>query len=87
MTVGSEASSPHEKGEPFMEISEQSFAAANRRGKKVQAAYPEAVAVRFDRSSARLVISLSTGVDISFSPKLDADLYIPALLQGFGVAE
>lgn len=70
-----------------MEISEQSFAAANRRGKKVQAAYPEAVAVRFDRSSARLVISLSTGVDISFSPKLDADLYIPALLQGFGVAE
>jgi len=95
-----------------MEISEQSFSAANRRGKKVQAAYPEAVAVRFDRSSARLVISLSTGVDISFSPKLvqgleaakpadltdaqispsglgvhfpklDADLYIPALLQGF----
>ena len=95
-----------------MEISEQSFAAANRRGKKAQAAFPRAVAVRYDRRIARLVISFSTGVDVSFPPKLvqgleeakpadltdaqispsglgvhfpklDADLYIPALLQGF----
>lgn len=95
-----------------MEISEHSLAAANRRGEKVQAAFPRAVAVRYDRLSARLVISLSSGVDISFSPKLvqaleaakpadltdaqispsglgvhfpklNADLYIPAVLQGF----
>jgi hypothetical protein len=95
-----------------METSEQSFAAANRRGAKVQAAVPRAVAVRYDRRIARLVISFSSGVDVSFPPKLvqgleaakpadlagaqispsglgvhfpnlDADLYIPALLQGF----
>jgi hypothetical protein len=99
-----------------MEISEQSFAAANLRGKKVQASFPRAVVVRYDRRSARLVISLSSGVDISFSPKqaqgletakpadltgaqispsglgvhfprLDADLYIPALLQGILVPQ
>ena len=77
-----------------------------------QKALPIAVAVRYDRRIAKVVISLSSGVDISFSPKqaqgletakpadltdaqispsglgvhlprLDADLYIPALLQGF----
>ena len=53
-----------------MEISEQSFAAANLRGEKVKAAVPAAVSVRYDRRSARLVISLSSGVDISFPPKL-----------------
>ncbi len=75
-------------------------------------ALPIAVAVRYDRRIAKVVISLSSGVDISFSPKLvqglekakpvdlteaqispsglgvhfprlDADLYIPALLEGF----
>ena len=95
-----------------MEISEQSFAAANLRGEKVKAAFPAAVSVRYDRRSARLVILLSSGVDISFSPKqvqgleaakpadltgaqispsglgvhfpkLDADLYVPALLESF----
>ena len=95
-----------------MEISEQSFAAAKRRGKRVKAAFPAAVAVRYDRLNARLVISLSSGVNVSFPPKLvqgleaakpadltdaqispsglgvhfpklDADLYVPALLNGF----
>ena len=95
-----------------MEISEEVFAAANRRGEAAKTAFPAAVAVRFDRRTARLVISLSSGVDISFSPKqaqgleaatpadlanaqispsglgvhfpkLDADIYIPALLEGF----
>jgi hypothetical protein len=75
-------------------------------------ALPIAVAVRYDRRIAKVVISLSSGVDISFPlklvqgleeakladltdaqispsglgvhfPKLDADLYIPALLDGF----
>ena len=114
--VGSQASVPSKHKEKFMEISEQSFAAANRRGKKAQAAVPRAVAVRYDRRIARLVISLSSGVDVSFPPKLvqgleaakpadltdaqispsglgvhfpklDADLYIPALLQGFLVSQ
>jgi hypothetical protein len=110
--MDSQASVPSEHKEKFMEISEQSFVTANRRGKKVQAAFPRAVAVRYDRRIARLVISFSSGVDVSFLlklvqgleaakpaeltdaqispsglgvhfPKLDADLYIPALLQGF----
>ena len=110
--VGRQASVPSKHKEKFMEISEQSFAAANRRGKKAQAAVPRAVAVRYDRRIARLVISFSSGVDVSFPPKLvqgletakpadltgaqispsglgvhfpklDADLYVPALLQGF----
>jgi hypothetical protein len=75
-------------------------------------ALPIAVAARYDRRIAKVVISLSSGVDISFSPKqaqglemakpadltdaqispsglgvhfpkLDADIYIPALLPGF----
>ena len=95
-----------------MEISDEEFTAANRRGESIKAAFPAAVAVRYDRSAKRLVISLSSGVDISFSPKqaqgleaarpadlagaqispsglgvhfpkLDAGLYIPALLEGF----
>ncbi len=53
-----------------MEVSEQSFAVANRRGEKVQAAFPRAVAMLYDRRSARLVISFSTGVDVSFPLKL-----------------
>jgi hypothetical protein len=70
-----------------------------------------AVAARYDRRAARVVVKLSTGVEIAFPaklaeglagasaddlaiieispaglglhwPKLDADLYVPALLQG-----
>ena len=95
-----------------MEISEHSFAAAKRRGKRVKAAFPVAVAVRYDSRIARLGISFSTGVDVSFPPRLaqglektkpvdltgaeispsglgvhfprlDAYLYILALLAGF----
>ena len=70
-----------------------------------------AVSARYDRSAARIVVTMSTGLDIVFSPrlaeglaeasadeladieispaglglhwpKLDADLYLPALLEG-----
>jgi Protein of unknown function (DUF2442) len=73
---------------------------------------PTAVAARYDRRSGQVVVSLSTGIDVAFSPrkaqglrtakpaqleaieispsglglhfpKLDADLYLPALLEGF----
>jgi hypothetical protein len=95
-----------------MEISEEVFVAANRRAEFAKADFPAAVAVRYDRRSAKLVVSLSSGIDISFSPnqaqgfeaarpaqladvqispsglglnfpQLDADIYIPALLEGF----
>lgn len=95
-----------------MEITDAEFEAANRRGLAKKAAFPAAVAVRYDRRIARVVISLASGLELAFSPrdaqglenarlddlsdaeispsglgvhfpKLDVDLYIPALLEGF----
>lgn len=89
-----------------------SFELANRRAKDLQAAIPKAVAAHYDRRSGRVVIHLSSRLDVSFSPrdaqglenakpsqldeieispsglgihfpKLDADLYLPSLLEGF----
>jgi hypothetical protein len=95
-----------------MEITPEDFAAANRRAKVQTSAFPVAVAVRYDRRISRVVITLSSGLELAFSPHdaegleqarpadlqdaqispsgmgvhfphLDADLYIPALLEGF----
>lgn len=95
-----------------MEITDATFEAANRRGAAKKATFPAAVAVRYDRRIARIVISLASGLQIAFAPrdaqglesarpadladaeispsglgvhfpKLDADIYIPALLEGF----
>jgi hypothetical protein len=95
-----------------MEITDQEFEAANRRGREKKAAFPSAVSVRYDRRVSRVVITLATGLELAFSPKhaqglehahpadlagaeitpsglgihfprLDADIYIPALLEGF----
>jgi hypothetical protein len=78
----------------------------------VKSSVPRAVSARYDRESGRIVIRLSSNLDVSFSPndaqglekatpsqldeieitpsglgihfpKLDADLYLPALLLGF----
>ncbi len=88
------------------------FAEANRQARALQAAVPKAISVHYDRDSGRIVIRLSSKLDVSFSPhdaqgleharpsqleeieispsgfgiyfpKLDADLYIPSLLEGF----
>ena len=88
------------------------FERANQRAQQMQAEKPRATAAKYDRGRGRIVITLSTGVEVSFSthdaeglenatesqldelkispsgfgirfPKLDADLYIPALLEGF----
>ncbi|MDB5961334.1 MAG: hypothetical protein JWP59_2628 [Massilia sp.] len=93
-------------------IDDNSVAAANARGAALQAAFPAAVAVRYDSGSERIVITLATGLDLAFSPqqaqgfehvtaadldtaeispsglgvhfpKIDADIYIPALIEGF----
>lgn len=85
---------------------------ANRRAKEMKATHPRAESARYDRRIGRIVIQLSTNVDVAFSPrdaqglenatpaelsaieitpsrfgihfpKLDADLYLPALLEGF----
>jgi hypothetical protein len=88
------------------------FMEANRRGQEMLAAIPHALSARYDRRIGRVVVRLSTGLEISFSPRdaegletatweqlreieidppgfglhfpaLDADLYLPALLEGF----
>jgi hypothetical protein len=98
-------------GRKFME-SRDDFKLANRRAKELQVSVPRAVTAHFDRESGRVVIGLSSNLEVSFSPrdaqglekatpsqldeieispsglgihfpKLDADLYLPALLQGF----
>ncbi len=85
---------------------------ANARGQKVLASTPTAITARYDRRVGRVVIALSSGLEIGFKPhdaqgleaarpaqladieispsglglhfpQLDADLYLPALLQGF----
>jgi hypothetical protein len=92
--------------------SRDDFKLANRRAKELQVSVPRAVTARYDRESGRVVIGLSSNLEVSFSPrdaqglekatpsqldeieispsglgihfpKLDADLYLPALLQGF----
>ncbi|HKO05212.1 MAG TPA: DUF2442 domain-containing protein [Candidatus Acidoferrales bacterium] len=88
------------------------FEAANRRAKDLQAAAPRAVSAHYDHRNGRIVIGLSTKLEVSFSPRdaqglenaqpkqlerieispsgfgiyfpgLDADLYLPGLLEGF----
>ncbi len=86
--------------------------AADARAQAQLAGTPTAVTARYDRRVGRIVIALSTGLEVAFKPhdaqglesarpsqlaeieispsglglhfpRLDADLYIPALLQGF----
>lgn len=94
-----------------MVITDAEIEAATRRGELMQATWPAATAVRYDSVAHRIVISLSSGVDVSFAPgdaqglenarpedlamteispsgfgvhfpAIDADIYIPNLLQG-----
>jgi hypothetical protein len=93
-------------------VTREQLKRANARAARRLAAGPWAVAARYDRRSDRVVVSLSSGIDIAFSPrhaqgldrakaaelaaieispsglglrfpKLDADLYLPPLLEGF----
>lgn len=95
-----------------MEAHKDEFEAANRRAEERKRKGPSATAARYDRRIGRVVIVLSTGLEIAFSPHdvqglegakpdqladieispsgqgfhfphLDADLYLPALLDGF----
>ena len=92
-------------------VSNDGFLRANRRGRTLREKTPLVVAARYDRSIGRIVLSLSSGLDIVFPPqnadglerassaelkeieispsgmgvyfpKLDVDLYVPALLEG-----
>ncbi len=91
---------------------EEQFRKANRQARELQAQVPRAVTARYDRRTRRVVIELSSGLEVGFLPekaeelegasaaeleeieitpsgygihfaKVDADIYLPALLQGF----
>jgi Protein of unknown function (DUF2442) len=91
---------------------EEQFRKANQRARELQAQVPRAVTARYDRRTGRVVIGLSSGLEVGFLPekaqelagaraaeleeieitpsgygihfaKLNADIYLPALLQGF----
>ena len=93
-------------------VSRSSIESANQRGEELLKEFPHAVSARYDRSSGKVVVELSSRLTLSFSPrdaqglehakpteleqielspsgfgvhfpKLDADLYIPGLLEGF----
>lgn len=95
-----------------MTITSQEFKQANARTKALKASTPAATSARYDRKSGNIIVTLSSGVGIFFSPKdaqgledgtpaqlgdieitpsgfglhfpkLDADLYVPAILEGF----
>jgi len=88
------------------------FELASQRARKLQADLPRAISARFDRRIGRIVVHLSSNLDVAFSPrdaegledatparlnpiesspsgfgihfpKLDADLYLPAIMEGF----
>lgn len=95
-----------------MAIRNDEYETANKRAAERQRKTPTATAVRYDRRIGRIVIDLSSGIEIAFRPhdaqgleraktddlseieispsglgiyfpRLDADLYLPALLEGF----
>jgi hypothetical protein len=90
---------------------DEKFERANQRARELRASVPRALSARYDRRSGRVVIGLSSGLEVGFLPesaeglgkasaaelgkieispsgcgihfpKLDADLYLPALLEG-----
>src|ERR1700690_1127640 len=92
--------------------SREEFERAGQRGAGLRAALPTAIAARYDRGLGRVVIRVSSGFDVAFSPRdaqglenarpaelreieispsgfgiyfprLDVDIYLPGLLQGF----
>jgi hypothetical protein len=93
-------------------VSRREFERANARAAALRAEIPTALGCRYDRRLDRVIISLSTGIEVAFSPrnaqgletakpadlsvieispsgyglhfpKLDADIYVPALLEGY----
>ncbi len=95
-----------------MAISEQQFRAASARGLALRESSAAVLKARYDKRSARVVLSLASGLQVAFLPagvqglenarpddlssieispsglglhfpSLDADLSVPALLDGF----
>ena len=89
----------------------EEYERATARGRELREAGPVAVSARYDRANDRIVVGLSSGLDIGFAPgdaqglegarpedleeieispsgfglhwpRLDVDLFLPALLEG-----
>jgi len=94
-----------------LELSDAAILAAEHRLAERLASGPQAVAARYDRRVSRVMVTLSNGLELAFTPhlaegladavpadlavieitpsglglhwpRLDADLYLPSLLQG-----
>ena len=92
-------------------VAKSEFDRANDLGRETRARFPRAVAARYEDKPGRVVVTLSSKVELSFSPrdvhglsgarpaelsqieispsghgiyfpKLDADLYVPGLIEG-----
>jgi hypothetical protein len=46
-----------------------SFEQASRKGRELKSSQPRALSARYDRRIGRIVIRLSTGLDVAFSPR------------------
>ena len=93
-------------------LTTEAIAKANARAAELRATMPHAVSAHYDRKADRIVIALSSKIELMFSPrnaegleeatpaqlsaieispsgfgihfpKLDADIYLPALLEGY----
>lgn len=51
-----------------MTISDQAYIAANKRAALKKAAFPAAVSVRYDKRTDKIIIELTTGLELGFSP-------------------
>lgn len=94
-----------------MPITKQEFKEATARAKELKASTPAAIAAHYDRETRNIIVKLSSGVGLFFSPQdaqglergtaaqlseieisasgfglhwpqLDADLWLPGLLEG-----
>lgn len=94
-----------------MEVKDK-YEQATQLGKKMEETLPRAISARYEPKNGRIEVNLSSGLNLSFSPRdaqglesaepaqleeilispsgfgihfprLDADLYVPALLGGF----
>lgn len=94
-----------------MRVDQGELRRANRRMQQRRRTQPHALSARYDRSRSRIVVALSTGIELAFPvdlaqglagakaadlgkieispsgfglhwPRLDADLYLPTLIEG-----
>lgn len=61
---------PKNEENQYMGISEKEITEANRLADEMKEKFPTAVSARYDRRIARVVVTLSSGLELAFPPKL-----------------